>query len=69
VRMIGTENLWKNLITQIFLLISLKQIVQELCAVRTMQQDETRRDERDGEGNEVLMWCPKQIPGPQTRGH
>jgi hypothetical protein len=55
VRMIGTENLWKNLITQIFLLISLKQIVQELCAVRTMQQDETRRDERDGEGNEVLM--------------
>jgi hypothetical protein len=58
--MIGTENLWKNLITQIFLMISLKQILQELCTVRTMQQDETRRDEtrrdeRDGEGNEVLM--------------
>jgi hypothetical protein len=55
VRMIGTENLWTNLITQIFLMISLKQIVQELCAMRTMQQDETRRERRRGKRSSNVM--------------
>jgi hypothetical protein len=47
------QRIWSD---KIFLMISLKQIVQELCAVRAMQQqDETRRERRRGKRSANLM--------------